>query len=345
MRVTLDHAAGHELWIVDELVRARDAGARHVGTGRAERGQHLVARPLSHPRPDDAVQLLPSRGARAVVPEALVGGERRHPHGAAHAAEELVARRADDDPAVARLERVVRCAEGMLVADAFGRDAKARRDRRPRIGDREDRILIGEVEHPRAAGALAFEKRRDDTEGEEQAADEVGERSAGAHRRPVGEPGHREQAPRRLGDDVVGDLSGARPGRAEPRERGDHEARVAALQNVGTEPFRGHPTGAEVLDHRVRAVDEPQEDLAPLRMADVERDRALAAIHVLERERRVPLGRGAVAIVVAGTRPLDLDDVRAEIGEHRRREGPRDHPGQVEDAQAFEHAAGHGRAC
>ena len=77
-------------------------------------------------------------------------------------------------------------------------------------------------------------------------------------------------------------------------------------------------------------------------MADVERDRALPAVGVLKRERGLALRRRAVAIVVAGPRSLDLDHVGAEIGEKCGREGAGDDAGEIEDAEAFEDAPGHG---
>ena len=334
--------ASDQLRVVDQLVRACDARARHVGAARAERGEDLDARPLADPRADDRVQLAAARGAAAVVAEAVVARDLRLADRGAQAAEEAIARGPDDDPAVARFERVVRGGEGVLVADALGVDAEAGGDRRPRVGDGEDRVLVREVERARDAGPLPFEQCRHDTEREKEAADEIGERAAGSYRRAVGKAGHREESTRRLRDDVVRHLTGTRPGRAEPGERTDDEARVARAQHVGAEPFRRHPPGAEVVDDGVGAGDEAQEQLAAFRVADVERDRALAAVGVLKRERGLALRRGAVAVIVPSPRPLDLDHVGTEVGEERRRERPGDDAGEIEDAEAFENAPGHG---
>ncbi len=262
----------------------------------------------------------------------------------AHPAEELVARRPDDDPTVTRLETVVRRAERVLVADAPGAHAESGGDRRPRVGDREDRVLIREVEGASLAATVAVEDPGDHAEGEVETTDEVTERAAAARRWAVGEAGDRHETARGLGDDVVGDLPRARARRAEARERGDHEARVAGAQHVGPQPFGRHPPGAEVFDHGVGAIDETQEDLASLRRADIERDRALAAVGILEGERGLAFLRGTIAEVVAGARALDLDDVGAEVGENRGRKRPGDYPAEIEDANSFEHARRHGRA-
>src|SRR6185295_4402912 len=135
------------------------------------------------------------------------------------------------------------------------------------------------------AGAIAIEEAGDEPEREIEAADEVPERATAADRGPVWEPGDRHQPAARLGDDVVRHLAGPRTGCAEPRERRDDEARVAGAEHVGSEPLRLHPAGAEVLDDRVGALDEAQKDVAPLGVPDVERDRALAAVRVLEQQR------------------------------------------------------------
>ena len=93
----------------------------------------------------------------------------------------------------------------------------------------------------------------------------------------------------------------------------------------------------------VRALDELQKKLAALGLAHVERDAALTAIGVLERERRLALRGRAIPVVVARPGHLDLDHVGAEVGERGRRKRTRHHAREIEDADAREHAARHGR--
>src|SRR6185436_8063069 len=85
-----------------------------------------------------------------------------------------------------------------------------------------------------------------------------------------------------------------------------------------------------VLDDDVRSLDETEKDLAALRCLEVERNRALVAMQVLEIR---PVARAAHVLVA---RRLDLDHVGAEIRElaHAARTGP--HSRQVEHPKAGE---------
>ncbi len=129
---------------------------------------------------------------------------------------------------------------------------------------------------------------------------------------------------------------------SEARERSHHTAGVARLAHVRAEPLGAQEARATVLDHRIDALPQTQEEITTLRLAHVQGDGALAAVGVLERERGLTLGRGAVAVVVARPGPLHLDHVGPEVREHRGGERPRDHAGEVQDADAFEYAASHG---
>src|SRR4029077_14048485 len=97
---------------------------------------------------------------------------------------------------------------------------------------------------------------------------------------------------------------------------------------------------AEVVVNRVDAPDQPVEEAAPLRRAEVQGEAPRAAVEGLEVEavvrRRVVEGRDAARLVAARRRVLDLDHLRAEIGEegHRIRTGAELREG--EDAHALE---------
>ena len=84
----------------------------------------------------------------------------------------------------------------------------------------------------------------------------------------------------------------------------------------------------------------PDERLA-LRRLEIDGDRALAAVAGVEiggRQRRavgaLHEGRPPAARVVAVARPLDLDDVGAEIGERLADPGAGEDAGEFEDAEA-----------
>src|SRR5215470_20691 len=76
-------------------------------------------------------------------------------------------------------------------------------------------------------------------------------------------------------------------------------------------------------------------------MLKIEGDAALVAVDGRERGAH-PVLAAQVAQVVAEGRPLHLDHVGAQIGEEGGAVGARDDAGEVEDADAFEHA--HARA-
>jgi hypothetical protein len=85
------------------------------------------------------------------------------------------------------------------------------------------------------------------------------------------------------------------------------------------------------------------QDFEPARVAEVEHDAPLPAVRLLHHEvdaagRREEPGGDEPALRVAGHRMLDLDDVRAPVGEHGtagRHEPPL---GDLDHANAFEHA-------
>src|SRR4030095_2330580 len=100
----------------------------------------------------------------------------------------------------------------------------------------------------------------------------------------------------------------------------------------------GHP-GDEVLENDVGAARQLDDDLQPLGVLQVDCDRALVAIDRGEAQAHAVLAGAEVAHVVPAARALHLDDVGAEVGQHRGAVGTGDDPGEVEDANALEHHA------
>ena len=108
-------------------------------------------------------------------------------------------------------------------------------------------------------------------------------------------------------------------------------------QALEIEAVFAQAAGLEILDQHVGAGGEPAHDRLALGRLEIHRDRALAAIAGVEIGGVEPLarrafdeGRAPAAGIVAGARPLDLDDVGAEIGEAL------SGPGAGEDAREFE---------
>ncbi len=174
------------------------------------------------------------------------------------------------------------------------------------------------------------------------AAREVDHRDAALARRPVGLAGDRHVPGVALDQVVVGGLGGARAGHAEARERAADDRRVDRAERLVGEPELRRKIAPQVVVDPVRDADEIVEHRPGLRMAQVERQRLLAAVEGLEVERvAVGLpGRHVARDVAADRGVLDLDDLGAEVGEHLRAEGARAELGDGDDAEAVE-----GRAC
>src|SRR5262249_44222634 len=92
-----------------------------------------------------------------------------------------------------------------------------------------------------------------------------------------------------------------------------------------------HDPRAEVVDHHVAAARQLAHQLDSARIAQIDRDTALAAVQVAEQPAASLRGVGRIG-------PFDLDDVGAVIGEHARRHRPGDDPGKVEHADPFENS-------
>ena len=119
------------------------------------------------------------------------------------------------------------------------------------------------------------------------------------------------------------------------------------MQLFVAEAVFGERADLEVLDQDIGLGDQLQRDLLALLLADIQRDRALVAVDADEVGAFLGAGheRGREAArVVAGARPLDLDDIGAKVGQHLRAGRTRQHPGEVEYAQAFQRAGGVGHS-
>src|SRR6185295_14464761 len=161
-------------------------------------------------------------------------------------------------------------------------------------------------------------------------------------------------------------------GVAEARRAHVDGAGVDLVDALPGEPPAGEDFAAEVLDHRVRDADEPRGQVETLGMTRVQADGQLAVVQDREVRRRVvgllavgvpPAVQGAlpgrellllralddwarvsrVAVIVPRSHALDVNDLRAEVGEQARRPWPHGLPREIEDTDAAENALGQGR--
>ena len=105
------------------------------------------------------------------------------------------------------------------------------------------------------------------------------------------------------------------------------------------EPVAGQAAELEVLDDDVAAAGQFADEALPLRLGEVDGDRAFVAVGAEEIGRirsvaaigSLDVGRAPGAGVVAGAGALDLDDVGAVVAEQLSGPGARQDAGQVED--------------
>ena len=204
---------------------------------------------------------------------------------------------------------------------AVGADRSHRRDEQPGVED-------GRVDRLRLTREAAVVERLDHADRREEAVPGVAERG---------------EAPERItavGDSAVfvGDAGERASGLVVPRRLGARatvEAARVAVDDVGIDRAQrcfvdleaGERRTPHVRVHDVGVLDEAMQHREPFRRLEIDADAALAAV-------------GAVRDVV-GVPPriaprVDLDDVRAEVGEDLRAERSRDREPEVEHGDAFE---------
>ena len=190
------------------------------------------------------------------------------------------------------------------------------------------------------SGAIALEQRGDDALGRDQPDDVVGE-----HHRHEARLAERAlvgvgDAGEALDDGVVGGAVAVASGAAEPHQVAHDEPRIAAAQAFRIEPEPAERRRPHIGDEHVRGGKQPVQRLAAFLALEVERQRALVAVEVRElagQLARVRLAAERAQEIAAGR--LDLDDVRAVVGEIERRRRSHHDGGEVDDADARERAA------
>src|SRR5207245_1804729 len=140
----------------------------------------------------------------------------------------------------------------------------------------------------------------------------------------------RGEAAHRLSEHVLAALVTIGAGGAVPAAEGVDQARVDRAQVVVAEAEPLHHAGPEVVHQNVGLAGEPIDRLTTERRADVDRDAALVAIQAPEHGTLAARVFHVHAGEIAGARPLDLDDVGAEVAQHLRRARPQLDLGEVE---------------
>ena len=188
------------------------------------------------------------------------------------------------------------------------------------------------------ARAFAVDQRRDDLRSGDRREREIGVQRAEPDRRAVclSRLPHHARKPRH----AVADPAPAvvRPPGAHHRERGVDQVRLDRAQLVVGEAELLHRAGREVVGHDVELVEHAADQLEALRLVQVERDAPLVGVGVVEEcagvDRETARRVRELAHAVQPGGGLDLDHIRAEVGQHLGDQRPRRHPAEIEHAHA-----------
>jgi hypothetical protein len=198
------------------------------------------------------------------------------------------------------------------------------------------------VDELAAAGPATCVQRRQDRERREHPGGDVGDRHARAHAGAARGAGYADHAAFSLHDQIERRAVAVRAVLAEAGDRAVDDLRITVTRARVVDPQLLHGADPQVLQHHVRPIEQPEEDRPALRVLQVDRDALLVAVKVDE-VGRFPLDAASRTVVpfverrpprpghVARAGRFDLDDFRAVVRQHRRREGPGQRVGKIED--------------
>src|SRR5262249_53574070 len=150
---------------------------------------------------------------------------------------------------------------------------------------------------------------------------------------------HAHEAGVGLSDRVVRRLVAVWAVLSETRDGAVHQARIERIQSVVVDAEALHHPGTVVLQHHVDLARGAAEQLLSLELAQIEREAQLVAIEGAElmtvAVRFLP-GDAKLAERIADPGTLDLDHLRAQVGEQQARIRARDELAELEDLDAFE---------
>ena len=96
-------------------------------------------------------------------------------------------------------------------------------------------------------------------------------------------------------------------------------------------PELRHGADAQVFEHDIRAIEQPEKERFALRVLQIEREALLVAIQVDEVGGFVAVERRSPGARDFAVERLDLDDLRAVVAEHGRCERTGERVGEIED--------------
>src|SRR5919106_1025909 len=296
-------APGAQVLVLDELLRVVDGRRRQLR--RLEDPHGLVERALADPLGDEGVEL---DGAVPAADRVHVGGVvgQVGPVDRPEQAHSDTWRRAGD-------RQPVVVGGAVSVAGRAGVEAVVRPVRDdPELGEGErlrldqagpglDQVDVDEL--PAAAVDVAVVEGHDHRVGSGEGGDPVGQHERRQCGRPVGLSGHVGEPAHRLGQRPVAGPVALGPAPAVAADVEHHDAGMGPVDRLVVDAPSRQGARAVGDDEDVADVEQPVEQLLPLRLAEVERDAALVAAHALPGEADAVAAVAPRAHRIAGAPP------------------------------------------
>ena len=237
----------------------------------------------------------------------------------------------DVDVAVGGLVDAGRRAGGMIVAGLL-RNLTGHQPARGLEIEHEDlRLQQRGLDLLALAGFFALQQRRENAERCEQAGAQVRHRDSGPHRTLPRQAGDRHQPAHALGDLIEAGAIGVRPGLSESGDARIDELGIDLGERLVVDPEPAFHIWPIVLNHHVGLLHHPLEGRDTCRRLEIDRDAALVAVEIGKIR---PVARPAHVGRLDVLGRLDLDHVRAPVGELAHACRPGAHAREVENGEA-----------
>ncbi len=327
-----NHAACDDLRMREHLGEIVDPRAGHAH--RHQRRFEVLRHAFAHRRLDDRDQRVLVGLAFGISGKACVGEMRVEPEHLHQLGEQRVVRCAESDvAAVAGLEQLIGCGEAMAVAERLRGLAGLQIFRRFPRRRRDCGLDQRDVGDATFAVACRADKAGERGIGRKQCAEHVRRLYARPHRHLAGLAGDGQDAGERLDDQVDSSAPPLRSALPKARHRGVDDARIDLLHLRGTEAELVERARPRRLQEYVRLRRKLEQDIDRLRPLEIEHQAALVAVERGEAHALALADRRCGAAHVA-LRRLDLDDIRAHVGEQRAGERPSDEVRELDDADS-----------
>ena len=217
----------------------------------------------------------------------------------------------------------------MTVAERDGHVARGRVTSDGIFENSELAVEHADVDFLAFSRPFAVEEGEHDAIGRKHPGDDITDRSAHTGWFAILRPRDAHDAAHRLHNDVVGRLEHVRTAVAEAGTGGIHDFGIDFFQFRVTNAELFHRSRPIVFEHDIGLFDHFAEQIDFLGALEVERNRALIAVQTHEVGAFLADERAESARIIADAGRFDLDDIRAEIGQHHRTVRARQNASQI----------------